>query len=229
MAEQRNDAGRCAFDHLILGAPSLGSGLDWCKERMATALTPGGSHPGRGTCNALLPLADSSYLELLAPDPEQPDRSSARAVLEQLREPAFTWWCLRTGDLEGVRRDLVDAGVTCGPIIDMGRQAPAGQMVKWRLFFTLDESFGARLPFFIDWGETPHPSAIEALSGNVKTISLAGPGSDVLRKLFEMIGYEDERLAFGEAAGPSMTATLTLGNREIVLHSAGNSALPPLR
>ena len=69
----------------------------------ATGVTPvpGGAHPGMGTRNWLVALAtedpqDQTYLEIIGPDPEQPEPASPRPFgLDDLDGPSLAWWCMQ--------------------------------------------------------------------------------------------------------------------------------------
>jgi hypothetical protein len=91
-------------DHLIYAAPDLPAAVAAVEERFGVRPQSGGKHIGAGTHNALLALGPRTYLEILAPDPEQPARPVTRRLqglthgrLAGWRSPATT----STGRLPG--------------------------------------------------------------------------------------------------------------------------------
>src|SRR5688500_16482444 len=65
-------------DHLFYATPDLERGIAEIKRLVGVRATPGGKHPGRGTRNAFIALGPNSFLEIVAPDPDQtPTQRSA--------------------------------------------------------------------------------------------------------------------------------------------------------
>ena len=144
-------------DHLVYAVPDLALGVQDVAARLGVALTPGGSHPGLGTRNALLRIGPRIYLEVVGPDPEQPRPPGGLWLGGGATPlPALVTWAARSRDLDGLVAGR--GGHLLGPVRSMSRTRPGGERIHWTL--TMPRAPLPRrglVPFFIDWGGTAHP------------------------------------------------------------------------
>lgn len=192
------------IDHLVWAAPDLDRAIDELQTRTGRRAIAGGAHPGNGTRNAVLGLGGRSYLEILAPDPAQATVATPAASLAKLAGPILHTFAVATGRLDRVAVKLEQAGLPHAGIIPMSRQLPTGRLVRWRLLIPTGHAYGPLVPFFIDWGDSPHP-ADEAQDGcSLTRLSLTHPEAWSLSPLLEKLEVEVE-----VHAGPaSITAAL---------------------
>ncbi|THV36994.1 VOC family protein [Glycomyces buryatensis] len=149
-----------AIDHLVLATPDLASTVAEVAALTGTEPVPGGAHPGLGTRNHLLGLGEGAYLEIVGPDPEQPEPERPRPFgIDGLTESRIVTWAVRVENLDAACAGSREAGYDPGEAWSMSRRTPAGGELQWRL--TLDRERGHRglIPFLIDWGRAAHPSA----------------------------------------------------------------------
>jgi hypothetical protein len=164
------------IDHVVFAGPDLAAACGVVSAALGVDPTPGGQHVGLGTRNWLLDLGNGAYLEIIGPDPDQPEPAAPRPFgIDALSKPGLVAWALRSFD---IARDIATAhaaGIELGEVISMQRQRPDGTMLRWRL----TTPRAGLLPFLIDWGDTPHP-AVELprgprLSGmRLETSAVAG-------------------------------------------------------
>lgn len=208
---------RTSVDHLMWGAPDLAEGIAEISRLFGATPVSGGSHPGRGTRNALLGLADGRYLEVIAPDPGQPQSGGFATALADLSHPALVTWALRSTDLPGVARQLAAAGLeTHGPV-RVHRTRADGVELTWELLFARGHEFGTLMPFFIDWGATAHPADDLHPAGTLEAITVESPHAGALRRL---LGNVDVPLVVREAAEPALHATIVTAHGDLVLEAA---------
>ena len=83
-------------DHLVYGTPDLEASIRHLEEVLGVKAGHGGQHPGQGTRNAVLALGPTSYLELLGPDPEQPEPDHPRWLgIDDLDAPRLVAWAAK--------------------------------------------------------------------------------------------------------------------------------------
>jgi hypothetical protein len=213
-----------AIDHLVYAVPDLASAVADIEERIGVGPIPGGAHVGRGTYNALLGLGGHSYLEIIGPDPAQPDPDSPRPFgIDELARPALVTWCARADrDLHTLAADLAAAGDPVGPVDAMSRRRPDGVLLEWTLTPPRLDNGGV-IPFFIDWGNTPHPTVSLPVGGFVLELILTHPDPErVQRMLTSASGNEivdDEASVIRVERGPIafVTARLSTSHGVVVL------------
>ena len=92
------------------------------KSSLAFRATLGGKHPGRGTRNAFIALGPNSFLEIVAPDPDQPPPKGPRAFFKGLTESKLVRWFINSRDIRHDRDEAVSKGVPYGEVKPGSRQ-----------------------------------------------------------------------------------------------------------
>jgi Glyoxalase-like domain len=144
-------------DHLILGCSDLELGIDYIEKLSGYRAAVGGSHPSRGTRNALLKLDRHLYLEILAPDPTQ-DRLTWHQELVTLGQPRLVGWAQRAGKLDDLAANYRRRGIEVIGPVPGSRMLPNGESLRWTVVMRANDRNGI-LPFFIEWdSDSRHPS-----------------------------------------------------------------------
>ena len=167
-------------DHLVYAAPDLARGVEEIEKLLGVRASPGGQHPGGGTRNALVSLGSSTYLEIIASDPDQPPPARPRPFgIDRLAKSRLVAWAVKGADLEKVRDDAARKGVELGEVRSGSRRRPDGVVLSWRLTDPGVVISDGIVPFFIDWGESAHPA--RTATGGVSLIELRAEHPDAER------------------------------------------------
>lgn len=176
------------IDHVILGINDLPRGIAEFERATGVRAVFGGSHPGRGTQNALISLGGNHYLEILAPNPDDP-ASKKLTELQALAALTPVGWAVRAGDLDALQKSLRSHGVPTGEIRPGARNRPDGSRLAWR---TLNfESPSPLLPFFIEWDRnSAHPSATSPEGCRLAGFALEDPAPETVQEPLRAAGVE---------------------------------------
>jgi hypothetical protein len=194
---RESEAVPAMLDHILLGCRELAEGVAFVEARTGIRAGFGGTHPGRGTQNALLSLGERQYLEIIAPDPKQPGgqvtpmmRSDLIAHLHSLPAPRVIGWAAHPGELAAFARRLRDAGVAfTGPTAG-SRMRPDGRLLQWQTVNLKDDDSGV-LPFFIEWSaDSPHPASDAPKGCRLGHFELVHPDPDELKISLEQLSLE---------------------------------------
>lgn len=208
-----NDAGQNAsdnlisrVDHIVYATSDLNRGIEEIERLLGVRATAGGQHPGRGTRNALIALGPSTYLEIIAPDPEQPTPKEPRPFgLDKLKESKLVAWFVKSNDLERLRTDALGKGVRLGEVMSGTRRRPDGVLLSWRFTDPSVVVADGIVPLFINWGESPHP-ALTAAKG-ARLVSLRAQHPDV-QSVREMLRHLELDFPVSEGQSPTLIAIM---------------------
>ena len=146
-------------DHLVYATTDLNRGIEEIEKLLGVRAIAGGQHPGRGTRNALVALGPTTYLEIIAPDPEQPPPKEPRPFgLDGVKESRLVAWFVNRGDLERLRAEAVRNGVPFGEVKSGSRRRADGVELSWQFTDPSVLVADGIIPFFINWGDSPHPA-----------------------------------------------------------------------
>lgn len=192
------------LDHIILGTNDLDRGIAWVEQRTGVRAAFGGVHPGRGTRNALLSLGPDGYLEIIAPDTQQPAATWFSQILN-MREPRLITWAVHTSDLASLAQTARAAGIAIDGPHDGARSRPDGKLLTWKLFH-LEDNRGGLLPFFIEWGrDSVHPAADAPSGCTLKDFHLQSRDAVELARACESLGV---KVAVRSGEKPSIQARI---------------------
>ncbi|HYN08187.1 MAG TPA: VOC family protein [Vicinamibacterales bacterium] len=193
-------------DHLVYATNDLEASCAELERRLGVRPSPGGRHLGRGTRNALIAIGPASYLEIVGPDPEQPAPAAPRWFdIDRLGGPRLVAWAARTTALQRVIADGVRHGVRLGAISSGSRLCADGVSLSWTFTDPTTVIADGLVPFFIDWGTSPHPAGSAAGGVELVSFSAEHPDPAHVRKILEPLGIE---LQVDAGPHPALIATI---------------------
>lgn len=170
-------------DHLVYATPDLDRGIEEIEKLLGVRATPGGQHPGRGTRNALVALGPTSYLEIIAPDPQQPPPKQARPFgIDKLQRSRLVAWFIKANDLSRFRNEAVRLGVPYGEVLSGSRRRPDGTELSWHFTDGRVLVGDGLVPLLIDWGQSPHPAGSATKGASLVALQAVHPNPESVRR-----------------------------------------------
>jgi len=198
------------IDHLVYATPDIDASVAFLAAEWGITATPGGSHPGGGTRNALIALGPSSYLEIIGPDSEQPAPPGARPFgIDELTEPRLVTWAARVDGIEETVERARGRGFDPGPVIPLSRCWPDDVVLRCRLTFRSGLGDGI-VPFLVEWDTREHPA--QSSAGGARLLRFRGehPRPDELRAMLKALDLD---LEVAGAAEPALIAVIETPRR----------------
>jgi hypothetical protein len=204
-------------DHLVYATPDLTLGIETAEKLFGVKAAPGGQHPGEGTRNALIALGPTSYFEIIGPDPAQPKPVRGRRFrIDEIKQPVLTTWVAKGSSLEAFANRAAAQGVNLGAVISGSRKRPDGVVLAWRYTDPRTILADRLIPYFIDWGSSPHPSATAAKGVRLLSVRAEHPDAARVQQMLKVLGLD---LAVTEGPKPALIATFDSPNGNVELRS----------
>jgi hypothetical protein len=182
---------KARIDHLVYATPDLERGIREIEDLLGISAMLGGQHPGRGTQNALIALGADAYLEIIGPDPSQPPPASPRSFgIDQLDASRLVTWAVKTDDVDQVRRDAAANGIPLGEARAGSRQRADGILLSWRSTEPTGDPRNGIIPFFIDWGQSPHPSRTAPEGASLVALRAEHPDDERVRRALRLLDLD---------------------------------------
>jgi Glyoxalase-like domain len=194
------------IDHLVYATPDLDRSVEEIERLLGVRATPGGQHPGRGTRNALVALGPASYLEIIAVDPDQPRPKDPRAFgIDELKVSRLVAWSIKGENLEQLRKEAISKGVLLGEVKTGRRRRTDGVELAWQVTdYSVTVADGI-VPFFIDWGSSPHPADSAVQGASLIDLSAEHPDPGNVRQLLTRLAVD---LKVARGSSPTLIATI---------------------
>ncbi len=204
-------------DHLVFATPDLQLGIDTAERLFGVRATPGGQHPGEGTRNALIALGTSSYFEIIGPDPAQPaPKGGHRFGIDAITAPRLATWVAKGMSLVQFAADAKAHGIDLGAVIPGSRKRPDGVVLAWTYTDPRVVLADRLVPYFIDWGSSPHPSATAAKGVRLVGLRAEHPDAARVQAMLKQLGLD---LIVSRGPTPAIIATFQSPKGRVELRS----------
>lgn len=178
------------IDHVILAINDLERGVADFERLTGVRPVFGGVHPGRGTQNALASLGDGRYIEVLAPDPKQPNPKQPIGGLMALKTLTPSGWALGTSDTFALQARLNGREIETTGNMPGSRALPDGSRLEWTTFGVARPNH-PWMPFFIKWSDAAKQPSRTAPGGcRLESVQIEDPNPDPLTHVLATAGVK---------------------------------------
>lgn len=175
------------LDHLLWAAPDLDAAITTMQNLSGATVHPGGSHPGNGSRNALLGLDHKTYLEIIAPDPAQELAGTMGELMSALPKPTLYTFAVACAEFEITRTRLQNIGLEMKKPVASSRALDDGSILEWEIAVIVGHQFGPLVPFLINWGVAPHPSASLSPECTLDSFTISHSNSAGIKAVMEAL------------------------------------------
>jgi hypothetical protein len=179
----------CHIDHIAITASSLEDGAEVVVQALGVQPQPGGEHERMGTHNLVLRLGESTYLEVIAPNPKAPKPQRPRWFAlddpNAVARPRLATWIARTTN---IREAVAAIPESLGPIESMSRGS-----LNWLITIPADGKLplGGVAPALIEWHVPVHPATRMRETGcSLARLELFHPEPPRITALLGSLGLE---------------------------------------
>jgi len=132
------------IDHVVVGVRDLDAAARMMMERFGLEAQPGGNHPGAGTANAIVPVGNDQFLELLAVVDETSEHPVAVRYRQLVHDgDRLVTFAVAPDDFEETADRLGE------PIFANARHGDDAREVKFRVTGAFGMLGAEALPFFV--------------------------------------------------------------------------------
>ncbi len=168
------------LDHIVFaaGPGGLAGTTKDLSELLGESFAGGGVHPRFGTRNAILPLTEGTYLEVVEVlDHPASDKAPFGQAVRARSELGGGWlgWAVSVDDIAPFEQRLGREAV------NGNRHRPDGVELRWKQLGVKGLQADPQLPFFIQWetDSSNHPSAGATGSTSLEALEIAGDSARV--------------------------------------------------
>jgi hypothetical protein len=184
------------IDHFVWAAADLRLEMEHFNDITGVRPEFGGSHPGKGTQNALVRLGYACYLEIIAPDPLQRQVDRRWMISKSPISSRLIKWAWTSIDIEEDCRRMGELGRPIGPVSTGKRLRHNGDWLHWQLSDP-DYCDSPLVPFLISWNQSRHPANSLPYQCQLKSVKLSHPRPEELRFL-ELLSESTLTIAKGK-------------------------------
>jgi len=141
----------------------------------------------------------------MGPDgsPKDPERRRPFGI-DRLDRPCLATWVAYSDDLLRIASLAKAENVDLGEVLPGSRSRPDGSLLQWIMTDLTKDRESGTIPYFIDWGDSPHPAATAPKGCTLSGLRVFHPEAERITHVLWKLGID---LPVGEGA-PSLEATI---------------------
>ena len=213
------------IDHIVLAAPDLDEAMGEFEKKTGLAATIAGTIKGLGIKCARISFTDSSYLEIIAPDPKGPGPIGELIKSKGIKELTPFHFAIRSRRAEALKDEVTKFGYTPDHITMFGAKAD-GTPRKWEMLYLYGHKIGGACPYFINWANSDHPCATLPVVGKLKKVVIRAPEDDPVHKLLEHTKAEGITVEIGDKPKLAVSFSSPEGTVKFSTHRAVGFKFP---
>ena len=128
-----------------------------------------------------------------------------RFGIDDLKAPRIVRWVVKSSELEAVSGRAARSNVTLGAVIPGSRRRPDGVVLSWRYTDPNTVAADGLVPFFIDWGASPHPALTAARGASLVQLRGQHPDPERVQRMLNQLELD---LRINRGFPPAIIATI---------------------